>query len=56
MAKIEINEVKNRFLPLSESVKQGLEPEPKIADFTITKELGAGSFGHVYLVTHKKQR
>ena len=56
MAKIEINEVKNRFLPLSESVKQGLEPEPKIADFTITKELGAGSFGHVYLVTHKKTK
>ena len=56
MAKIEINEVKNRFLPLSESVKQGLEPEPKIIDFTITKELGAGSFGHVYLVTHKKTK
>ena len=56
MAKIEINEVKNRFLPLSESVKQGLEPEPKITDFTITKELGAGSFGHVYLVTHKKTK
>ena len=56
MAKIEINEVKNRFLPLSESVKQGLEPEPKITDFIITKELGAGSFGHVYLVTHKKTK
>ena len=56
MAKIEINEVKNRFLPLSESVKQGLEPEPKITDFTIIKELGAGSFGHVYLVTHKKTK
>ena len=56
MAKIEINEVKNRFLPISESVKQGLEPEPKITDFTIIKELGAGSFGHVYLVTHKKTK
>ena len=56
MTKIEINEVKNRFLPISESVKQGLEPEPKITDFTIIKELGAGSFGHVYLVTHKKTK
>ena len=56
MAKIEIKEVKNRFLPISESVKQGLEPEPKITDFTIIKELGAGSFGHVYLVTHKKTK
>ena len=51
--KIEINHVKNRFLPLPESVAKGLEPEPKITDFQIVKELGAGSFGHVYLVRHK---
>jgi len=51
--KIEINNVKNRFLPISESVAKGLEPEAKITDFQIIKELGAGSFGHVYLVTHK---
>ena len=56
MAKIEINEVKNRFLPIPESVKLGLEPEPKITDFTIVKELGSGSFGRVYLVTHKKTK
>ena len=56
MTKIEINEVKNRFLPIPESVAQGLEPEPKITDFNIIKELGAGSFGHVYLVTHKKTK
>ena len=52
-SKIEINKVKNRFLPISESVAKGLEPEAKITDFQIIKELGAGSFGHVYLVTHK---
>ena len=51
--KIEKNNVKNRFLPLPETVSKGLEPEPKITDFQIIKELGAGSFGHVYLVTHK---
>ena len=56
MTKIEINEVKNRFLPIPESVAKGLEPEPKITDFTIEKELGSGSFGHVYLVTHKKTK
>ena len=56
MAKIEINNVKNRFLPIPESVLKGLEPEPKITDFTITKELGSGSFGRVYLVTHKKTK
>ena len=53
---MEINEVKNRFLPIPETAKKGLEPEPKITDFTIIKELGAGSFGHVYLVTHKKTK
>ena len=56
MTKIEINNVKNRFLPIPESVAKGLEPEPKISDFNILKELGAGSFGHVYLVTHKKTK
>ena len=53
MTKIEINNVKNRFLPIPESVAQCLESEPKITDFKIIIELGAGSFGHVYLVTHK---
>ena len=51
--KIAINNVKNRFLPIPESVAKGLEPETKITDFKIIKELGAGSFGHVYLVRHK---
>ena len=46
MTKIEINNVKNSFLPIPESVAKGLEPEPKIIDYKIIKELGAGSFGH----------
>ena len=50
---MQINNVKNRFLPLAESVRKCLEPEPKISDFEISEELGAGSFGHVYIVTHK---
>ena len=48
------NQVKNRFLPISESVKKGLEPEPKIQDFKIKKEIGSGSFGRVYLASHLK--
>ena len=56
MTKIAINDCKNRFLPISESVAKGLEPEPKISDFTIVKELGSGSFGRVYLVMHKKTK
>ena len=53
---MQINNVKNRFLPIPESVTKCLEPEPKITDFQICRELGAGSFGHVYLVTHKKTK
>ena len=52
--KIILNPVKNRFLPLSESVRLGLEPEPKITDFKKKKEIGSGSFGRVYLATHVK--
>ena len=47
------NNVSNRFLPLPESYLKGLESEPKISDFNIIKELGAGSFGRVLLVQHK---
>ena len=43
----------NRFLPIPESVSKGLEPEPKLSDFIIIKELGSGSFGHVLLAQHK---
>ena len=52
--KILLNNVKNRFLPLSESVSRGLEPEPNIQDFEFKNQLGSGSFGRVYLMTHKK--
>ena len=47
------NNVSNRFLPIPESVLKGLESEPKISDFNLLKELGAGSFGRVLLVQHK---
>ena len=50
---MELNNVKNRFLPISESAQKGLEREVKITDFDIIKELGSGSFGNVYLVRHK---
>ena len=54
--KIEFNNVKNRFLPKPQSVLKGLEPEPKIKDFEILKELGNGSFGRVFLARHNKTR
>ena len=47
------NNVTKRFLPIQKSVPKGLEPEPKISDFHIIKELGAGSFGLVLLAQHK---
>jgi aurora kinase len=47
------NNVANRFLPIPENVLRGLESEPKISDFILLKELGAGSFGRVLLVQHK---
>ena len=51
--KIIKNKVVDRFLPVPETVLQGLEPEPKITDFTLIKVLGVGSFGRVLLVQHK---
>ena len=53
---ININPVKNRFLPLSQSVALNLEPEPKITDFKIIREIGSGSFGRVYLAKHLKTK
>ena len=46
------NNVLNRFLPIPETVAKGLEPEPKITDFKLIKELGVGTFGRVLLVQH----
>ena len=50
--KIQVNKVLSRFLPITKSVLNGLEPEPKITDFTLIKELGEGSFSRVLLVQH----
>ena len=47
------NDVHNRFLPIPGTVLKGLESEPKISDFIVLKELGAGSYGRVILVQHK---
>ena len=54
--KPELNIVKNRFLPIPQSVLKGLESEPKIKDFQIVKELGCGSFGRVFLARHIKTK
>ena len=54
--KIELNTLKNRFLPIPINVVKGLEPEPKLKDFDMIKELGVGSFGRVILVSHKKTK
>ena len=51
-----LNDVKKRFLPYPESAFKGLEQEPKITDFELKKELGHGSYGHVYLAVHKITR
>ena len=50
--RIQINKVLSRFLPITKSVLNGLEAEPKITDFTLLKELGEGSFSRVLLVQH----
>ena len=51
-----LNDVENRFLPLPRNAVEEYEPEPKITDFELIKELGVGSFGKVYLVYHKKTK
>ena len=50
--KIKKNNVVSRFLPITQSVLDGLEAEPKITDFTLLKELGEGSYSHVLLAQH----
>ena len=54
--KIILNDVKNRFLPIPQSTINSNNHEPKIFEFELIKELGAGSFGRVYLVFHKKTK
>ena len=51
-----LNDIKFRFLSLPRSAVEGLEHEPKKSDFNIIKELGIGSYGTVYLVSHKKTK
>ena len=51
-----LNKVKRRFLPLPRNATEELEHEPNINDFTIIKELGNGSYGKVYYVSHKKTK
>ena len=51
-----LNDVKNRFFPLPRNATEEYEPEPKVTDFEIIKELGVGSFGKVHLVSHKKTK
>ena len=51
-----LNDVKNRFLPLPRSAVEGLEHEPKKSDFEFLEDLGEGTFGSVYLASHKKTK
>ena len=51
-----LNNVTNRFLPIPENVSKYYECEPKITDFEFIKELGTGSFGRVFLASHKKTK
>ena len=43
----------DNFLPLSLSVQNGSEPEPKITDFEQIDEIGVGGYGRVNLYKHK---
>lgn len=54
--KHKLNKVRERFLPLSPSVEKDLEDEPSINDFSFKYLLGKGTFGKVYLATHKKTK
>ena len=47
------NKITTRFLPFPESAAKCLEPEAKKEDFKMIKQLGAGTYGKVYLVEHK---
>ena len=47
------NLINKRFLPIPESVKKHLEPEPKLTDFIILRQIDKGSFSQVLLAQHK---
>ena len=49
-----LNKIKKRYLILSPTVNEGLEPECKISDFQKEREIGKGGFGLVWKVIHKK--
>ena len=51
---INLNSPQKRFLLISSAVKQGLEPEPKLTDFIVLKQLSTSSLIPVFLVQHKK--
>ena len=51
-----LNDVKHRFLPLPRNATEEYEHEPNITDFETKRELGIGSYGKVYLVTHRKTK
>ena len=56
LKQIILNPVNSRFLPIPQSASKLYEPEPKITDFEFIKELGTGSFGRVFLASHKKTK
>ena len=47
------NNISNRILPIAQSVLKGLEPERKLSDFNIIKELDSGTYGRIFLAEHK---
>ena len=51
-----LNLVKNRYFPISPSIRNNLEREARVTDFSCIKEISSNKYSDIYLVSHKETK